>query len=313
MRSSKQRSRSKQNRPRPVGNIINRVFDSSGPDGKVRGTPQQIIEKYQILARDAQLSNDRVAAENFLQHAEHYTRMLAEATREMNAEAEARRIAQEAQNQREQQQREQQQREQQQQRDRQAAEAQAREGQGRDGQNRDNQNRDGQNRDNQSRDNQSRDRQNNQGNAPRADTRPDAEPRQRDDRRDNRQGAPYGDMEQAADNSARDRTAVDGEDPRGVDAAQGGESTLVKTPENLDASDQPPARNVRKRAPRAPKAADGTPGSDAAAAKADAPKEPKHVATGEKPAPRKRAPRKPKVVDADSTSDARSDQSSAAE
>jgi hypothetical protein len=46
----------------------------------VRGTPQQIIEKYQMLARDAQLSNDRVAAENFLQHAEHYTRMLAEAT-----------------------------------------------------------------------------------------------------------------------------------------------------------------------------------------------------------------------------------------
>jgi hypothetical protein len=90
MRSSKSRSRSKQNRPRTLGNIINRVFDSSGPEGKVRGTPQQIIEKYQMLARDAQLSNDRVAAENFLQHAEHYTRLLAEATREMAAEQEAR-------------------------------------------------------------------------------------------------------------------------------------------------------------------------------------------------------------------------------
>ena len=90
MRSSKKRSRSSQNRPRPLGNIINRVFDSSGPEGKVRGTPQQIIEKYQQLARDAQLSNDRVAAENFLQHAEHYTRMLAEATKEMAAEQEAR-------------------------------------------------------------------------------------------------------------------------------------------------------------------------------------------------------------------------------
>lgn len=90
MRSSKSRSRSKQNRPRSLGNIINRVFDSSGPEGKVRGTPQQIIEKYQVLARDAQLSNDRVAAENFLQHAEHYTRMLAEAQREMAAEQEAR-------------------------------------------------------------------------------------------------------------------------------------------------------------------------------------------------------------------------------
>ena len=81
----------KPNRPRTLGNIINRVFDSSGPEGKVRGTPQQIIEKYQMLARDAQLSNDRVAAENFLQHAEHYTRMLAEAQREMAAEQEQRR------------------------------------------------------------------------------------------------------------------------------------------------------------------------------------------------------------------------------
>ncbi|WP_135448490.1 DUF4167 domain-containing protein [Tabrizicola caldifontis] len=90
MRSSKKRSRSNQNRPRSLGNIVNRVFDSSGPEGKVRGTPQQIIEKYQMLARDAQLSNDRVSAENFLQHAEHYTRMLAEAMREMAAEQEAR-------------------------------------------------------------------------------------------------------------------------------------------------------------------------------------------------------------------------------
>jgi hypothetical protein len=90
MRSSKKRSRSSQNRPRTLGNIINRVFDSSGPEGKVRGTPQQIIEKYQMLARDAQLSNDRVAAENFLQHAEHYTRLLAEAQREQAAEQEAR-------------------------------------------------------------------------------------------------------------------------------------------------------------------------------------------------------------------------------
>lgn len=91
MRSSKSRSRSKANRPRTLGNIVNRVFDSSGPEGKVRGTPQQIIEKYQFLARDAQLSNDRVAAENFLQHAEHYTRMLGEAMREMAAEQESRR------------------------------------------------------------------------------------------------------------------------------------------------------------------------------------------------------------------------------
>ena len=83
MRSSKSRSRSKSNRPRSMGNIVNRVFDSSGPEGKVRGAPQQIIEKYLVLARDAQLSNDSVAYENFLQHAEHYTRMLGEAQREL--------------------------------------------------------------------------------------------------------------------------------------------------------------------------------------------------------------------------------------
>lgn len=93
MRSPKSRSRGKNNRNRSQGNNVNRVFDSSGPEGKVRGTPQQIIDKYQQLTRDAQLSNDRVAAENFLQHAEHYTRMLGDATRE----AEARKAEHEAQ------------------------------------------------------------------------------------------------------------------------------------------------------------------------------------------------------------------------
>jgi len=67
---------------------MNRVFDSSGPEGKVRGTPQQIIEKYQQLTRDCQLSGDRVAAENFQQHAEHYMRLQAEAQREIDARRE---------------------------------------------------------------------------------------------------------------------------------------------------------------------------------------------------------------------------------
>ncbi|MBV1896160.1 MAG: DUF4167 domain-containing protein [Rhodobacteraceae bacterium] len=90
MRSSKSRSRSKSNRNRSSGggNVVNRVFDSSGPEGKVRGTPQQIIDKYNQLERDATLSNDRVAAENFQQHAEHYTRMLSEAQREQDARRE---------------------------------------------------------------------------------------------------------------------------------------------------------------------------------------------------------------------------------
>jgi hypothetical protein len=101
MRSSKNRSRSKSNRNnnRPTGNVVNRVFDSSGPEGKVRGTPQQIIDKYNQLARDAQLSGDRVALENFQQHSEHYTRMLADANREQ----EARRIEQDRQREQQQQ------------------------------------------------------------------------------------------------------------------------------------------------------------------------------------------------------------------
>lgn len=105
MRSSKSRSRGNKPRSRQNnsnnGNNQNRVFDSSGPEGKVRGTPQQIIDKYNQLARDAQLSNDRVAVENFQQHAEHYTRMLADALRE----AEVKREQQESQNRERQQQR----------------------------------------------------------------------------------------------------------------------------------------------------------------------------------------------------------------
>jgi hypothetical protein len=91
MKSSRPRSRNKnRNNNRPSGgNIVNRVFDSSGPEGKVRGTPQQIIEKYNQLHRDAVLAGDRVNAENFAQHAEHYTRMLAEAQKEIDAKREA--------------------------------------------------------------------------------------------------------------------------------------------------------------------------------------------------------------------------------
>lgn len=94
MRSSKSRSRNKNNNRNRSGggggggNVMNRVFDSNGPEGKVRGTPQQIIEKYGQLARDAALANDRVAAESFQQHAEHYTRMLASAQVEIDARRE---------------------------------------------------------------------------------------------------------------------------------------------------------------------------------------------------------------------------------
>lgn len=59
------------------GNSRNQVFDSNGPGARVRGNASQIYEKYQQLARDAASSGDRVAAENLLQHAEHYFRLMA--------------------------------------------------------------------------------------------------------------------------------------------------------------------------------------------------------------------------------------------
>lgn len=63
-------------RGRRQTNPANRSYDSNGPDVRVRGTANQVYEKYQALARDAQASGDRVAAENLMQHAEHYYRIL---------------------------------------------------------------------------------------------------------------------------------------------------------------------------------------------------------------------------------------------
>ena len=56
----------------------NSNFESSGPQGKIRGTAYQVIEKYQALGRDALTFGDRVAAENYFQHADHFTRILNE-------------------------------------------------------------------------------------------------------------------------------------------------------------------------------------------------------------------------------------------
>jgi Domain of unknown function (DUF4167) len=52
------------------------TYDSSGPDIRVRGNAYQVLEKYLQLARDAGTMGDRVAAENFLQHADHYYRVV---------------------------------------------------------------------------------------------------------------------------------------------------------------------------------------------------------------------------------------------
>ncbi|MGE8941029.1 DUF4167 domain-containing protein [Leptospira interrogans] len=57
-------------------NPLTRSFESNGPDVKIRGTPSHIAEKYMSLARDAQSSGDPVLAENYLQHAEHYNRII---------------------------------------------------------------------------------------------------------------------------------------------------------------------------------------------------------------------------------------------
>src|ERR1700746_1433391 len=66
-------------RNRKSQNPMTRVFESNGPDVKIRGTPSHIAEKYLALARDAQTSGDPVAAENYYQHAEHYYRVIAAA------------------------------------------------------------------------------------------------------------------------------------------------------------------------------------------------------------------------------------------
>lgn len=55
----------------------NRSLESNGPEVKIRGTAAQIYEKYSQYARDAQSGGDRVRYENFLQHAEHYYRVMA--------------------------------------------------------------------------------------------------------------------------------------------------------------------------------------------------------------------------------------------
>ncbi len=60
-------------------NPLTRTYESNGPDVKIRGSAQQVADKYTTLARDAQSSGDRVMAENYLQHAEHYNRIIAAA------------------------------------------------------------------------------------------------------------------------------------------------------------------------------------------------------------------------------------------
>jgi hypothetical protein len=71
-----QQNRRGRGRNRKSQNPLARSFESNGPDVKIRGTPAHIAEKYLSLARDAQSSGDPVLAENYLQHAEHYSRII---------------------------------------------------------------------------------------------------------------------------------------------------------------------------------------------------------------------------------------------
>lgn len=73
--SNPRRLRNRGNGKRPPGRG-NQTFESAGPEGKIRGTAQQVLDRYLVLGRDAALSGDIITAESFFQHAEHYYRVL---------------------------------------------------------------------------------------------------------------------------------------------------------------------------------------------------------------------------------------------
>ncbi|ABE37335.1 DUF4167 domain-containing protein [Rhodopseudomonas pseudopalustris] len=78
-RNSGSNNNNNNNNNRRGQNPMTRVFESNGPDIKIRGTASHVAEKYVQLARDARSSGDPVAAENYYQHAEHYFRLIAAA------------------------------------------------------------------------------------------------------------------------------------------------------------------------------------------------------------------------------------------
>jgi hypothetical protein len=81
---NQKRMRGRNNNNRGKGhNPLTRVFESNGPDVKIRGTASHVADKYIQLARDAQASGDPVGAENYYQHAEHYFRLIAAAQEQM--------------------------------------------------------------------------------------------------------------------------------------------------------------------------------------------------------------------------------------
>jgi len=79
MRNQQQNKRMRGRNNRKSHNPLTRVYESNGPDVKMRGTASHIAEKYLQLARDAQSSGDPVSEQGYLQHAEHYLRLIAAA------------------------------------------------------------------------------------------------------------------------------------------------------------------------------------------------------------------------------------------
>jgi len=79
MRNGQNKRMRGRNNHRKSHNPMVRVYESNGPDVKIRGNPSHIAEKYVQLARDALTSGDPIAAENYYQHAEHYYRVIAAA------------------------------------------------------------------------------------------------------------------------------------------------------------------------------------------------------------------------------------------
>jgi len=85
MRQGQQNRRGRGRGGRKPQNPLARSYESNGPDVKIRGTAAHIAEKYMSLARDALASGDLVAAESYLQHAEHYNRIIMAAQTQFGA------------------------------------------------------------------------------------------------------------------------------------------------------------------------------------------------------------------------------------
>lgn len=91
--SNNRRQRGRGNTNRHGAPQRNHVYDSNGPDVRIRGTAHQVAEKYLALAKDASSVGDIVIAENYYQHAEHYLRLINEMNDAVKVQQEAKAVA----------------------------------------------------------------------------------------------------------------------------------------------------------------------------------------------------------------------------